>query len=107
MPTEWGLPQLLSMLFSGVSMVVVLGAVWGLATKLATMSALLQSLAPLPARVAVLEREMAVMQKDMHHLWEAWRADCAERQAEGGTFAQFLVEWDKRQSASAPTTGGD
>lgn len=95
--TIWSLPQALSVLFSGVTMVGVLGAVWWLATTFATMKAQLLAVADTPSRIAVLEREFAVMRNDIQALWNAFRKECDELHQMPSAFADFLEELDKRR----------
>lgn len=93
----WSLAQVLTVLFSGVNLVVVFSAIWWLATTFATIKVKLESLMSLPSRVAVLERDLAVLQKDLNNLWQAFRDDCTEQHGIPEAFVQFLEELDSRR----------
>lgn len=96
--TVWTLPQVLNVLFSGVTMMGVFSAVWWLATTFATIKAKLELLADTPARLAVLERDNAVMRKDIQALWDAFREDCEEQHQIPQAFVKFLEELDRKHS---------
>lgn len=102
--TIWTLPQVLNVLFSGVTMVGVFSAVWWLATTFATIKAKLEMLADTPARLAVLERDNAIMRKDIQSLWDAFREDCDEQHQLPAAFAQFLEDLDRRRPTEVDPT---
>lgn len=83
MPFANSLAGIITSLFSGVTLVVVLTATWNLATKLAVITTKLESLMAVLARVAALELDLARLRKDVDHLWAAFREIHAETDGAG------------------------
>lgn len=99
-PVANSVAQLLSLTFSGVTFVVVLTAAWKLSALLATITTKLENLIPLAEKVIRLEREVALMGKDLNSLWDAFRNFCQSKEAETEHFAEFLAAWDKRHGGT-------
>lgn len=98
LPVATSVAQLLSLTFSGVTFLTVIAAAWKLSALLATMTTELKALVPLGEKVVILERDVALMKKDMNNLWQAHREYCDRKDREAERIAEFLEEWDRKHA---------
>jgi hypothetical protein len=65
----------MSGLFSGVSIIVLLTAAWKLSALLAKIELKLEYLADLPQRLGVVEKSIGKLEADVNSLWQVQRTD--------------------------------
>lgn len=64
---------ILSGLFSGVSIIVLVAGAWKLASLLAKIELKLEFLSDIPGRVREIESSIATLKSDVNSLWSAHR----------------------------------
>jgi hypothetical protein len=87
---------LISLLFSGVTLTVIIGVAWKLSAMLATINTHLEHLKGLPERVGKVEQRVGIIERDVHNLWQAFRDYMSANMDDENKYIRFLRDWDAR-----------
>ena len=89
--------DLFAVIFSGVTLVVVIGAAMKLQATLTALTIHAASLKDVPKEMGLMDARVKLIEKDVHNLWQAFRDYMETNKDDENRYIKFLRDWDAKR----------